>query len=125
MQKRLRFYYRYFFASGRWRRWLNFQWLVVVLLSAVFLAALFMTAPISRFEVANRPAVGGVAEASDSYPVPAGEVTEISDSALTATMYVEFVHNSDQTVGLTLIGMVLVLIVVFGALMYIPRDGEE
>lgn len=119
MQKRLRFYYRYLFASGRWRRWFSFQWLIVVLLSAVFLAALFMTAPISRFEVASRPALGEVTQTGIE------GLTEISDSALTATMYVEFVRNSDQTVGLTLMGMVLVLIVVFGALMYIPRDGED
>jgi len=145
LTRRLRFLYRYLFASQRWHRWLNAQSMLVLVISAAFLATLYMTAPFSgREEIdpgarpsTNRQALAGVAmafQATDQtadYPYPAPstgqEVASSEDQGAVpvSTLPAEYYQNTDQTVGLTLAATVLVMIVVFGALMYIPRYDEE
>ena len=131
MQKRLRFFYRYLFGRQRWRRWVNTQSLLVVVISSALLASLYMTAPLSYAEKSNRSweiqSIAAAAESAQATPdssEPASE--EQSPMAPTRTpLPPEYLQNADQTIGITLAGAILVAIVIVGALMFMPKyeDG--
>ncbi len=117
MGKRLKFLYRYFTTSYRWRRWLNLQVLIVVVASAVFFAALFMTAPLSA--KSQQPA----ATATQLPPL-----TPTIDPLVTPTitpMPPEFYTNSEQTVGITFVAAFLVLIVLAGTMLFLPKNAKD
>lgn len=112
MPKWLIFLYRYLTAPYRVRKWLNAQTLIVFLATLVFLAVLIGTMPLSTF-------------GQNSASV---QLTPTPDPAAGPTptpLPVEFLTNSQQTIGVTLAGAVLVLIVVIGVLFFLPRMEEN
>jgi hypothetical protein len=138
MKKQLRFLYRYFTTSRRWRRWANRQNLLILVFSAIFLSALSWTAPLSVVEGQHteRPAVPAAADAGASLLTGAGELsdalqatplpTQPANQTVTPTPYPpEFLENSDQTIGITLAGAILVLIVIFGVLNFLPGSEKK
>lgn len=117
MPKRLRFFIRYITAPYRLRRWLNGQTVVVFLLSALFLTALVWTTP------PDQPAEQ-VSQAGQSAAVQDATSTPLPGPTRAVTLSPEYLSNSEQTIGITLVGAVLVLIVVMGVLIFQPRDHE-
>jgi hypothetical protein len=117
MGKRLKFLYRYFTTSYRWRRWLNLQVLIVLVASVVFFAALFMTAPLSA--KSQQPAVTATLSVQQTPTV---------DLLVTPTitpMPPEFFTNSEQTVGITFVAALLVLIVLIGVMLFLPTNAKD
>ena len=108
MPKWLIFIYRYVTAPYRVRKWFNAQTLVVFLATLVFLAVLIGTMPFSTF--GKNSAAFQVTPTAD----PSGAPTP-------TPLPEEFLTNSQQTIGVTLAGAVLVLIVVIGVLVYLPK----
>jgi hypothetical protein len=115
MPKWLIFFYRYITAPYRLRKWFNIQTVVVFILSASFFTALAWTSP------ANRPHFMQGSGQVLNTPIP----TTVSDvPPRAATLSPEYLANSEQTVGITLYGAVLVIIVLLGVLIFLPRhDG--
>lgn len=148
MKKQLRFLYRYIIVSRRWRRWLNNQTVIIVISSIAFLSVLIFS-PVSARElprrlnapgadargfVGNVLAVNSAASQQEAVPQQVGVPQQaetpapLQDAKATPTptpMPPEFYENADQTVGITLTGTLLVLIVVFGVLMFMPQDIEK
>lgn len=117
MKKRLKFLYRYFTTSRRWRRWFNFQLLLVLFAFTVFFIALFWSEPIStqRNSTADAPALqtapsNGLVATPTSSPTP---------------MPPEFFTNSEQSVGIAFIAGVLVLITLIGTVLFLPQNAEN
>lgn len=135
MKKQLRVLYRYFIASRRWRRWINRQNALIVLLSAAFLYALSWTGPLppaERQDPRDVHAAGIVLpqdeapEAAQATPLPDDAATGAPVGTPTPTPFPpEFYTNADQTVGITLAGAVLVLIVIFGVLKFQPGKPQQ
>jgi hypothetical protein len=126
MLKRLRFLYRYFFSPRRRRQWMNLQSLMVVGISATFLGSLYMTAPISQTEKASRPFQAQATQTvlpGYPYPAPVVETAAPADQRRTP-LPEEYLNNANQSIGITLASVVLVMIVVVGALMFIPQREE-
>ena len=118
MGKRLKFLYRYFTTSYRWRRWINLQMLIVLAASAVFFAALFLTAP--RTAQSQPPPDATATVTLQITPSPGQQITP------TVTPYPpEFFTNSNQTVGITFVAAVLTLIVLFGTLLFLPKRSDS
>jgi hypothetical protein len=112
MPKRLIFLYRYITAPYRLRKWFNAQTVVVLLVTLVFLAALIGTMPLSTF---------GEREAA----LPAAPTLDPAAGPTLTPLPADFLTNSQQTIGITLAGAVLVLIVVIGVLVFLPRMEED
>jgi hypothetical protein len=113
MEKRLKFLYRYFTTSRRWRRWLNLQVLLALAASAMFFIALFTsTAPLSAQN--DTPAA---TQALPQTPSANPQAT------VTRTPFPpEFLTNSEQTVGITFVAGLLVLIILVGTAMFLPKN---
>ena len=152
MKKRLRFIYRfinrYLTTSKRWHPWLNAQIVLLFVVSCIFLAVLSWSAPFSvdsqhREAASRRPftAVDAAAIARDVGQNSLASVALVDGAAQdpqitatppaatrpapTATPFPpEFAYNSQQTIGLTITATVLVLIVVFGVLIFMPKKTE-
>ena len=145
MKKRLRFIYRYITTSKRWHSWINAQVVWVFIISCIFLSVLAWSAPFSvdnqHREIASRrplSAVGAVAISRESSKADYAAIsmvdgavqqqatpTQPAGARPTATPFPpEFAYNSQQTIGLTLTATVLVLIVVFGVLIFMPKKSE-
>lgn len=117
MGKRLKFLYRYFTTSYRWRRWFNAQVLILLVASVVFFAALFWTAP---FSAENQPP-----EATVTISL---QLTPSIDPLITPTVTPyppEFLANSTQTIGITFVAALLILIVLIGIVLYLPKDQNS
>lgn len=114
MPRRLVFLYRYFTTPYRLRKWLNVQTLLVTFVSMVFLAILIWTAPLSSF---GRHGQAGLVRATPTVD-PAGGPT-------VTPLPLEFLTNSQQTIGITLVGALLVLIVVIAVLVFLPQMDED
>jgi len=108
MRKRLIFLYRYITAPYRLRKWFNTQTVAVLLVTVAFIFTLVWTAPLSTFGQED------LAAQMTQTPAPLGEPAPTPLPA-------EYLANSQQTIGITLVGALLVLIVVIGVLVYMPR----
>jgi hypothetical protein len=116
LKKQFRFLYRYFTTSRRWRSWINTQMLIVLAASAIFIAALAWSTP-------------RTANGADMPVNPAGATLTLtlkSPGAPTNTPFPpEYRSNSQQTIGITFAGAILVLIVVIGVMVYMPKKTEK
>lgn len=117
IKKQIRFLYRYFTTSRRWRRWINAQVLVVLLLSALVIAALAWSTPSPANSYSPRGLIVAAAAATRTLN-PSAEPTGTPFPP-------EFYTNSQQTVGITLAGVILVLIVVIGVIVFMPKKVEK
>lgn len=140
MKKQLRFLYRYIFTTGRWRRWINKHTVMVTFVSLVFFSTLAWSAPYPAEQPRN-PAHDNLTSASEGaasagaasvsgalhglqQETPAGDLT--AQPTRTNTPFPpEFATNADQTMGVTLAGAVLVLIVIVGVLTFLPKKVAE
>ncbi len=127
IRKQLMFLYRYVMTPYRWRKWLNTQVLsacaVVLAASLVFLAAMLWTAPFS-VHGAN------AAHVAAATPLPAQTLaltlTANPSTGPTRTPFPpEYLNNSQETIGITFAGAVLVLIVVIGVIVFMPKHPEK
>jgi hypothetical protein len=111
MPKRLIFLYRYITTPYRMRRWLNGQVLLVFIVMIAFLTALAATAPPSRASSPSETAVQNEMTA-----------TLAVKFTPTPTLDPEYIANSKQTIGITVVGAILVLIVVLGVVIFQPKE---
>ena len=137
MKKRLLFFFRYLTASYHFRlwrrRWLNTQTLMVVGISAVFLGTLAWSAPYSGSETAHpagRAVVPATAVMQATAVVPATSTPEALPADPNAPptrtpLPAEYLSNGNQTIGITLAAVVLVIIVISGVLLFLPRKDEN
>ncbi len=114
LKKRLRYYYRYIISSNGWRKWTSAQVLLALLAAGIFLAALTWTNPNS----AKSPQSAAAATLAR---------TGTPSNGLTPTPFPpEFYTNSQQTIGITFAGAILVLIVVIGVIVFMPmKESDE
>jgi len=111
ISKQLKFLYRYLITSRRWRKWINTQVLLVLVASAIFLSALVWTNPFS-------------VKSAGATPSPA--LTANPSVGPTRTPFPpEYASNSQQTIGITFAGAILVLIVVIGVIVFMPKEAEK
>ncbi len=109
LTRRIKFLYRYITTPRRWRKIANAQVLLVLIAAAIFLSALIWTNPI--------PSTAATATASPA-------LTASAVAGPTRTPFPpEYATNSQETIGITFAGAVLVLIVVIGVIVFMPR-GE-
>ena len=131
------FLYRFFtqsFRFRRWRRrWVNTQTLFLTLIAAAFVVCLVWATPDSASgsalpgKPAGSPRQAALQQATPepSQP-PENEATEAVYVPPTSTpLPAEYLSNSNQTIGITLSATVLVVVVVAGVLLFMPRRGED
>lgn len=110
MKRRLLFLYRYFTAPRRWRAWFNSQTLMFSLVTLGFLAAIAWSAPLSTLTQAN------------STPAVQQQATPDPNSGPTATpIPADYLETEPQSIGIVLAASMLVLIVIVGAISFMPR----
>ncbi|RPJ51167.1 MAG: hypothetical protein EHM21_03355 [Chloroflexi bacterium] len=112
IRKQLRFTYRYLTTSRRWRSWINTQVLIALAALAIFTVALAWSTP--------GPANGaGAAQAVQTLtPNPSLDPTNTPFPQ-------EYLNNSQQTIGITFAGAILVLIVVIGVIVFLPKSADQ
>jgi hypothetical protein len=110
IKKQIRFLYRYLTTSRRWRSWINTQVVIVLVLSAIFIAALAWSTPSTANSAGIRFTTASVTQTLN----PSIEPTKTPFPP-------EYYSNSQQTVGITLAGVILVLIVVIGVIVFMPK----
>ncbi len=129
IRKQLTFLYRYATASYRRRKWLNTQVLMVLAASLVFFAAMLWTAPYSVHGARARTGVGATpGTAATPYPAQTQALTLTANPSAgpTRTPFPpEYQNNSQETIGITFAGAVLVLIVIIGVSVYMPKHPEK
>ena len=143
MKKRLVFVYRYLTASRHFRlwraRWITAQTLMVVGIVAAFWGTMALSGP---YAPPANPAGGGLAERASNVDLSSAAAMQ-SGSVVNALLQQqagtpdpnlpptrtplppEYLSNSNQTVGITLASVVLVLIVVGGVLLLMPLREEN
>ncbi len=138
MKRQLIFLYRYFTTSRRWRRWINAQTVLVLVVSVVFLGALMITAPFANAERPVGPIGGTItAEALSAAAVSHAQVTQpagtlptvpiLPEALATPTktpLPPEYLNTDPQTIGISLGALVLVLIVVIGFFSFFHRKED-
>ena len=141
MKKRLRFFYHYLVRAGNWRYWINTQTVLVVVVSGIFLIVLGMSTPLSNDSAPVLQGAGSgssVLAAHAEQTLPAQETppadgaapdgappVETSAPTPTRTPFPqEFFDNADQTLGITISGVALVLIVLVGLWTLRPPKEE-
>jgi hypothetical protein len=119
IKKQLRFLYRYLTTSRRWRNWISAQVLIVLAASAIFFTALAWSTPRSAIEAqAKVDAVNSTSATQSLTPNPSSGPTKTPFPA-------EYLANGQQTIGITLAGVILVLIVVVGVIVFMPKNGKK
>ncbi len=134
MKKRLRFLYRYFTTSRRWRKWINTHTVMALVILALFLGILAWTAPLSaaalqldpprsaRQQLSLVSAVNRVAEkAQAATQTPTAALSPSPDHT---PLPREYYHTDEQSIGISIGAVVLVLVVAVGLLMFLPRKEE-
>ena len=128
MKKRFQFLVRYFRSSRHFRlwraRWVNLRSLMVVGIAVIFLSTLAWTAPFDHSAAASPDQA---AQVSTAVPTDAGQAAETPDPDAPPTrtpLPAEYLSNGSQTIGITLASVVLVIIVVVGVLLFMPRRDE-
>jgi hypothetical protein len=131
MKKRLRFLYRYFTTTRRWRRWINIHTGLALVILVLFLGILAWTAPLSAAALQVEPprsarqqlsivsAVEEVGEKAQA-DAPAPSLAP-SPSPLHTPLPPEYYHTEEQSIGISIGAVVLVVVVVAGLLMFLPR----
>lgn len=115
MIKQIRFIFRYLKSRDRWRKIINTQTLMVVVISTAFLSTLAWSAPYSAAEM----------QVTSSPPVEEGTLVEPTPTDTRATpLPPEYLSNGSQTIGITLAATILVIIVVVGVLMFMPTRED-
>lgn len=120
MRKQLRFIYRYITAPYRRRKWLNAQTLAVFIVLILFLVVLVLSDSPNWPGQRNSPTRQS-AQVSESTAQETG-LTATPGPTLKPTFPPEYLTNSDQTIYITGVGAILVLIVVLGVLIFMPRE---
>ncbi len=129
IRKQLKFLYRYATTSHRWRRWLNTQVLIVLAATLIFLAAMVWTAPFS-IHGADAKHVAEATPGANAAPLP-GQTQALTETASahagpTKTPFPpEYMNNSQETIGITFAGALLVLIVVIGVIVFMPKHPKK
>jgi hypothetical protein len=113
MKKRLRFFYRYISRSRRLRQIFTLQTMMVLVVAAAVIAVLSAT---TANEATNQT-LAAAATLQTVTPDPAAGPTR-------TPLPEEYINNSQVTIGITLGAAVLVLIVVFGVVTYMPKPTE-
>ncbi len=114
IKKQIRFLYRYLTTSRRWRSWINAQVVIVLVISAVFIAALAWSTPSTANSAGARLAAASVTQTLNPSTAP------------TKTPFPpEYYSNSQQTIGITFAGIILVLIVVIGVIVFMPKRVDK
>jgi hypothetical protein len=117
MKRRLIFIVRFLSSPSCRRRLVNPQNILILLASAVFLSTLAWSAPIA--EKTGSAANPG---AANSGALLQATATPGLSSEPTRTPYPpEFLTNGRQTIGITLAGAILVLIVIIGVYTFLPK----
>lgn len=113
MKKRLRFLFRFMKLKWQHHQWALPQIVMVIIVSSVFLTTLAWSAPYS---------VSG----ADLTPTPIATIQPGQSNLLTPTsLPPEYLNNADQTIGITFAAAMLVLIVVVGLVMFMPRNHSD
>ncbi len=114
ISKQLKFIYRYLITS---RRWIKDQAIMVLAASLIFVAAMLWTAPVS-VHGANPTPTPAQTQALTGTANPSAGPTRTPFPP-------EYATNSQETIGITFAGAVLVLIVVIGVIAFMPKNGEK
>ncbi len=110
LKKQIRFLYRYFTTSRRWHSWINAQVVIVLVLSTVFIAVLAWSTPSTANSASPRLAAAAVTRTVNPSAQP------------TKTLFPpEYYTNGQETVGIAFAGVILVLIVVIGVIVFLPK----
>ncbi len=125
MKKQFRFLYRYFTTSRRWRRLINLQSVMVVIVSAVFLGTLAWTTSFSGLEHARAVSSRAELVAGQSALAPQQTESATSSKPTRTPMPPEYLYNANQTLGITLAGAMLVLIVLVGVILFLPHEQKN
>lgn len=128
MKRQLIFLYRYITTPGRWRRLLNPQTAMMLTVSAVFLTALAWTAPYSASNNAQEAPQARSTPTLSATALPGGASTMTPAHAATPTrtpLPPEYMDTNPQTIGISLTAVILVIIVVAGAAMFMPKKNED
>lgn len=128
MKRQLIFLYRYITTPGRWRRLLNPQAAMTLTVSVVFFTALAWTAPYSASNNAQEmpQALLTPTPSATALPSGAGDMAPVEPATPTRTaLPPEYTNTNPQTIGISLTAVVLVIIVVAGAAMFMPKKDEE
>lgn len=112
MRKRLRYYFRYLTTPHRVHWWFNWQNLVILVIIAGFVVGVTATKPHAQADTR----AGTIQQDALTTLTPEPGPTRA------ATLSPEYLANSNQTNGVTLAGALLILIVVIGVLVFMPRQ---
>ncbi len=111
LRKQFVFLRRYFSTPHTRRKWLNPSLLLVICAFSIFMIGLLWAPPFS-------------AHGAGPTVTPAITTTIQPTPAFTNTpLPPEFANNSQETVGITFAGAVLVLIVVVGVIVFLPKKS--
>ena len=151
MNENLSLFLRRYLNSRRWS-WLNAQTVTILVFSCILLTAMAWSSPKppaqqaaqppeqvkraqldqsaleeegSRAALDSSPAALSVLAASNKLANQATPQVTPSPQATVTPFPPEFAYNSQQTIGVTLTATVLVLIVVFGVLVFMPKKGSD
>lgn len=125
-RKQVELLYRNKNNAHSWRAWLNPNILLVICGFTMFLFVLFGM-PFYSVEGSGATPAQAVTlapEATMQATAPE-EATQARVEPTRTPFPAEFYTNSQQTIGITFAGAVLVLIVVIGVIMYIPKKLEK
>jgi hypothetical protein len=113
MKRRLIFLYRYFTTSRRWRRWVNAQTVILLVVALAFAATLWLTAPLSTAFQTPAPVV-------KTTPTPA--ITSVGPTH--TPIPPDYLVTNPQSLGISVGAALLALIVVVGLLLFLPRKAD-
>jgi hypothetical protein len=115
IRRQVKFLYRSLARAHRWQALRKPQVVMVVAIFAIFLAGLVWT---------PFPAMGQTPTAT---PAATSNATDASILPTPTPFSAEITGNSQQTIGITFAGAVLVLIVVVGVIAFLPQgtDSEQ
>jgi len=133
MKKRLSFFFRYLTTSRHFRLWRS-RWLPPRVLAAVGVMAVFLVVLVWSASAETPPKVSdqragmslkhGVVLIHQQMQATE-EAPEAPNQPPTRTpLPAEYISNSGQTFGITLAAVLLVIIVVIGVLLFLPRRDE-
>ncbi len=109
--------WRKFRTAHRWHKLLNPPVILVMGAFAIFLATLFWMPPYSAQGSGEMPA--------QLMALTAQATPQVRVEPTHTPFPEEFLTNGQQTIGITFAGAVLVLIVIIGVIVYIPRKMDE
>lgn len=118
MKKQFIFLYRYVIKSRRWRKWINRQTVTILVVAAVLMSAIVWLTP------PEHPRTRAAANPTPGIVLAAQEIGQVQATPTRTPFPPEFLTNADQTAGVALAGAILVLIVVLGWALLMPREDK-